>query len=227
MIGSDDRRTPGARIREARRRRGLTQTELAEACGWSGGQGRVGNYERDEREPSGADYTKLARALNVSPAELQFGVAKHIHHDTSPLGETNVEPGPALSRQVPVISWVRAGSWAEVADPYEVGDAEMWLPVPKRAGQRTFALRVRGISMEPRYQEGDIIFVDPDAEAHHGSRVVVRLEQEKEATFKELVIEGERRYLRALNPAWPDPLLEVTKEAVIVGVVIGKWVDEK
>jgi len=68
--------------------------------------------------------------------------------------------------------------------------------------------------------------VDPDAEARQGSRVVVRLERDKEATFKELVIEGERKYLRALNPAWPGSVIEVTAEAMICGVVIGKWVDE-
>lgn len=80
--------------------------------------------------------------------------------------------------------------------------------------------------MQPKYNEGDIIFVDPDAQSRHGSRVVVRLEQDKEATFKELVIEGERQYLRALNPAWPEPVIRIEGEATICGVVIGKWVQE-
>lgn len=201
----------------------MTQAQLAEACGWPGGQGRIGNYERGDREPSRVDYIALGKALGTEPAELQFGHPKV----ASTNADYNVESGPGIRSVVPLISWVRAGEWAEVADPYAVGEAEDWLPVPRRAGSRTFALRVRGISMEPRFVEGDIIFVDPDAEPGHGSKVVVRLETEKEATFKELVIEGEKRYLRALNPAWPDGLIEVTKDAVIVGVVIGKWVEER
>jgi SOS-response transcriptional repressor LexA len=214
--------TPGQRIRDARERKGLTQGQLAEACGWAGGQGRIGNYERDEREPSGADYKKIGAALGVAPAYLQFGSDQA----RMPLADYNVDPGPDLPRRVPLISWVQAGNWSGVEDPFHVGDAEEWLPSPRRAGARTFALRVRGVSMEPRYHEGDIIFVDPDAEARHGSRVIVRLVNEKEATFKELVVEGEHRYLRALNPAWPGQLIEITGEAVICGVVVGKWVEE-
>lgn len=143
-----------------------------------------------------------------------------------PLGDYNVADGPPVGRMVPLISWIQAGSFHETEDPYPVGDAEDWFPLPKKAGPRTFALRVRGISMEPKYHDGEIIFVDPDGEAHNGSRVVVRLEQEKEATFKELVVEGDKRYLRALNPAWPEPLIRIEREATICGVVRGKWVPE-
>lgn len=132
---------------------------------------------------------------------------------------------------VPIISWVTAGAWSEVADPYEPGVAEEWIPCPKRHGPRAFALRIRGISMENpggkhSYSDGDVIFCDPDRQADNGSRVVVRLDDDKEATFKQLVIEGERRYLRALNPSWPEKIIEVKGEATICGVVIGKWTDE-
>jgi SOS-response transcriptional repressor LexA len=121
---------------------------------------------------------------------------------------------------------VQAGAFQEPIDPYAVGDAEEWLPIPRRAGARAYALRVRGASMEPRYLEGDVIFVDPDMEPRHGNRVVVRLENTTEVTFKELVVEGERRFLKALNPSWPDPLIEIKGAAVYCGVVIGKWTPE-
>lgn len=121
---------------------------------------------------------------------------------------------------------MQAGDWGGIVDHLPPGDAEDWLPCPKRCGPRTFALRVRGISMEPKYQDGDIIFVDPDVAPSHGSHVVVRLGDEQEATFKQLVLEGSRRFLRALNPDWPGPkLIEIDGNATIVGVVIGKWVD--
>lgn len=76
------------------------------------------------------------------------------------------------------------------------------------------------------YSDGDIIFVDPEREAINGSRVVVRLDDSKEATFKQLVIEGDKKYLMALNPSWPDRIIEVKGNATICGVVIGKWTDE-
>lgn len=76
------------------------------------------------------------------------------------------------------------------------------------------------------YSDGDVIYIDPDRQSENGSRVVVRLDDEKEATFKQLVIEGDRRYLRALNPSWPEKIIEINGNATICGVVIGKWTDE-
>lgn len=131
-----------------------------------------------------------------------------------------------MQGQVPLISWVQAGVLAEVIDNFAPGDADVWHACPRRHGPHTFALRVRGISMEPKFQDGDIIFVDPDVAAEHGRNVVVRFEESKEATFKQLVIEGEHQYLRALNPDWPGPrLIEIDASATICGVVIGKFVE--
>ncbi len=161
--------------------------------------------------------TKIEDRLKLSPGYLDE------IHDTHP---ANTEPGPAIRGAVPLISWVQAGEWSQIVDNFSPGDAEDWMPCPRRFGPRTFALRVRGISMEPKYQDGDIIFVDPDAQVEHGKNVVVRLDDECEATFKQFMVEGNRRYLRALNPAWPNPVLQIDGEATICGVVIGKWVPE-
>lgn len=145
--------------------------------------------------------------------------------------QQNVEPAPDIQGQIPLISWVTAGKWAEVIDIYQPGVADEWLPCIKKHSNRTFALRVKGMSMynpmgKHTYSDGDIIFVDPEKDAVNGSRVVVRLEDSKEATFKQLVIEGEKMYLMALNPSWPDRIIEVNGNATICGVVIGKWTDE-
>jgi phage repressor protein C with HTH and peptisase S24 domain len=43
--------------------------------------------------------------------------------------------------------------------------------------------------MEPGYQHGDIIFVDPDVTPAHGKDVAVRLDACNEVVFKRLVIE--------------------------------------
>jgi len=36
------------------------------------------------------------------------------------------------------------------------------------------------------------------------------------------VFEGDRRYLRAINPGWPDPIMKIDGNATICGVVIFK-----
>lgn len=141
--------------------------------------------------------------------------------------ERNVVDGPVLRARVPLISWVQAGHWCEAIDLFQPGDAEEWLFCPVSHGPSTFALRVRGVSMEPKYRDGAIIYVDPDRSADHLSNVVVRLEGEKEVTFKQLVIEGDKRFLRPLNPDWPGPkLIEINSDAVVCGVVIGQFIED-
>lgn len=144
--------------------------------------------------------------------------------------DANVDPMLALYG-VPLISWVQAGSWSDIADPYTVGEAEEWLPCPIKHGPRAYCLRVRGDSMHnpgarPSYANGDIIFVDPDREAQPGDRVIVRLDDQQEATFKQLLVEDGRKMLKALNPEWKPRYVEINGNATITGVIIGKWVPE-
>jgi hypothetical protein len=46
-----------------------------------------------------------------------------------------------------------------------------------------------------------------------------------EVTFKRLVVEGERRYLKPLNQNWPDKFITMPADARIVGVVVGRYTD--
>lgn len=59
----------GKRIKHYRKAAGLTQGQLAKACGW-GSQSRVGNYELDTREPSFADLKAIADAVGVDITAL-------------------------------------------------------------------------------------------------------------------------------------------------------------
>lgn len=48
------------------------------------------------------------------------------------------------------------------------------------------------------------------------------LNSTNETTSQQLVVEDERKYLRALNPAWPECIIEVDSDATISGVVVFK-----
>lgn len=175
--------------------------------------------------PETETVRKLAAACNVN-----FDWLNEDRGNMARAAQSNVELGPDIRGTVPVVSWITAGHWAEIIDLCAPGVAEEWRPCPRGHGNRTFALRIRGISMENlggkhSYSHGDIIFVDPDRHAENGSHVIVRLDNEEEATFKQLAIEGNRKFLRALNPAWPEKIIEIDGNATICGVVIGKWTD--
>ncbi len=70
LIGME---TIGDRIKQARKARGLSQQELAEACGWEH-QSRISGYERmgrkGGREPSSEEIAIVAKVLRIRPAWL-------------------------------------------------------------------------------------------------------------------------------------------------------------
>lgn len=234
----------GKRLKLARDRLNVTQEQLASRSGVS--QAVISALEtRDSKRSQFA--SRLAAALAVPVEWLQDGDNEpEWSGNTEENGltnrvikarqsvsrsESNVEPGPDIRGGVPLISWVQAGAWSDVVDNFAPGQAEEWLPSPRALSSSAFALRVRGESMKnphgkPSYDAGDIIYVDPKIQAKHGDRVVVRLDDSNEATFKQLIIEGEKRYLKALNPAWPEPIIEINGNATICGVVMGRWVPE-
>ncbi|SFJ74948.1 helix-turn-helix domain-containing protein [Succinivibrio dextrinosolvens] len=129
--------------------------------------------------------------------------------------------------KAPLLSWVQAGNMTQIKDE----ELNEWYYYPgKAANDHIFCLRVEGESMEPKYQDGDIVFVDPDKAYNNGSTVIVVDDDYPEgsyATMKKLVMDGPKKYLKPLNPEWPGPkFIDFTNTMRIVGVVIGKFVKE-
>lgn len=206
-------RTWHSRAKERMKEVGVTQEGLKKALGVTT-RGAVGHYLSGRREPSIEQLIALAKTLRCTVNWLIEGVDTIQDANTSPLSYNG--------GKVPLIDWVQAGDFQRVTDPYEVGDAERWIPSPIEGRAQIFALRVRGPSMEPRFRDGEIIYVDPHKEAENGSIVVVRLEDSVEATFKQLWIDGNQWLLKALNPDWPRQIIEVKETATICGVVVFK-----
>ncbi|WP_167141352.1 LexA family protein [Pseudomonas sp. OTU750018] len=205
----------GEAIRAARKNKGWTLEKLAQEAGTD--TGNLSRLERGLQQVNEHLMQKLMGLLNVSVSVSAPGVS------------SNIVDGPSIRGMVPLISWVQAGSWCEVSDIYAVGDAEQWLPCPVTHGPRTYAVRIRGESMNNphervSFQDGDIVFVDPDRDAMHRSFVVAKLTDTQEATFKQLIIEGTEKYLKALNPSWPEPFIRVNGNAEFAGVAIAKHV---
>ncbi|EEO27839.1 LexA family protein [Oxalobacter paraformigenes] len=217
-----------------------TQMKLAKKTGI--GQTTIGRIRRGEVNATAENLRAIADAFSVTVGFLYGEETIHgIHMDADGPAEAplppEVKPGysgppPDKVGQLPLISWVRAGNWSETIDNFAPGDAEEWIPCPFKHSRHAFILQVVGKSMynpggERSYNDGDYIAVDPCREAQNGSLVVVRLDDDNTATFKQLLIEpnGERM-LMALNPSWPNRIMHVNANATICGVVIGKWTKE-
>lgn len=126
-----------------------------------------------------------------------------------------------LCRQIPLITWQEAREWNQLAYNYRPKTPDQLIATTAEVSSLAFALRVHGDSMESAsgisFPDGVIIVADPDQVAGHGAFVVASISQNKEATLKQLVSDGNKRYLKPLNPRYP--IVEFTLNTTIYGVV--------
>ncbi len=197
--------------------------ELARAAGSNSSY--LSQVRNQTRAPSGSPRRvgdELAEMLERGTGKPEGWMDEPHGPQTEPESPQSPYGEAPVRTLCPLLSWVQAGEWTETSKGYlPEYDTELY-PCPVYCSRSTFALQVRGISMEPKFSEGDLIFVDPEVEADHGKYVVVLLEGSDETTFKQLVVEGERNFLKALNPDWPERLIEVNSNAQICGVVVFK-----
>lgn len=140
----------------------MSQEDLALRCGWVGGQGRIGNYERDEREPGREDYLALAAALDVPASYLQFGDSDH------PLDEGGAEPASRLVFPVAYENVTASLGNGRFNDEHHVeveGSIAVPLDLIEKNGWRLQALRVvqtEGQSMAPTLGDKEPVVINLD-----------------------------------------------------------------
>lgn len=100
----------------------------------------------------------------------------------------------------------------------DASSSEAHAAAPDCGGGESFALMVLGHSMAPEFLEGEIIIIEPDGLAQHGSYVLAWLNEEW--TFRQLLRAGTGWLLHPLNPAFVDvPLMDL---GAVRGVIIQK-----
>lgn len=177
----------------------------------------------------------LCSWLKVRREWLEYGVLPKTVEGTSNVvampNAENSNVSAVLERfgKVPLISWVQAGAWCEAISNFEPYHADTWLSCPVPISASGYALKVRGDSMTNpgpgrSYPAGCIIFVDPEIEANAGDRVIATLPRTNEATFKVLVEDAGRQFLRPINPQYP--IIDITEETHICGKVVGSFIPE-
>ena len=157
---------------------------------------------------------KLAAALDVTPGYInQLKTARRgigeksartieikldlpegwmdVAHDTD---GTSFAPAPPNTRRIPVISYVQAGDPRPIIDDHAPGNGidDIWVggATAEKLGSYSFALTIKGDSMEPDFRPGDQIIVDPDVVPRPGEIVVAKIGSEEEATLKQYRARG-------------------------------------
>ena len=158
----------GENIKALRERNGWSTYELGERAGTN--QSSISRIELGKTRPRPEKLKKIADALGVEVAQLEYGLG-------------DLELVPVGTRRVPILDYVQAGSWAGVAPAFRDAEMQANMLVDSQYSVDAFGLQIRGLSMFPEYQEGDVVIIDP-AVSPHPNDCVVATNEAGEATFK-------------------------------------------
>lgn len=214
------------RIFSRRSALGLSKTALAKAVGVA--DVSVGKWESGQNQPKGRYLNDLAAALGVSVDWLLTGKEDGVTGVTElPFpGYRNVEPAviPQGGR-VPILSYVQAGNWREMCEQASTFDGNVeYVMASVDIGPCGFGLWLRGNSMAPQFNEGDLVIVDPDEQPRPGDFVVAKNGCD-EATFKKYRPRGIDEHgqevfeLVPLNDDYP-PMYSDRQHIEIIGVMV-------
>jgi SOS-response transcriptional repressor LexA len=209
-------RAIGQRIKARMETLSLDQSAVARSLGIE--PQSVQQWLTGQTTPRGYRIRALAQLLEIQPWELLGGPDEQ-KFNARPLAEVPDVAGrgrPAV-RMVPRLAWVSAGPFEHIEKTDEFAHTQDWDLPSRPMSPAAYSLRVDGDSMEPEFPNGCIIFVESRARAAHGDYVVVKLDESDQATFKQLVCDGPRRYLKPVNPRYP--IIPIEQSATICGVV--------
>jgi repressor LexA len=207
--------TIGERLREARENKSMDQATLAAKVGIV--TRTLQRWEKGEQVPDGLYITKIAKATSVQASWLLTGEGEMY---PTPVRPDNVYPlTPAGRRKVrlvdlPLISAVPAGKVATMFHPDYVDD---YVTVDDVKDPGAFALKVKGNSMSPRIEDGDIVIISPQQEAYSGDICVIRVSGED--TLKKVKFEGNYIHLIPLNTDF-EPVTVKKKDVDFVWKVV-------
>ena len=191
-----------ARIKSAREDLKLTKRELAKRIGVH--ESSINKYEKGLVDIPLSKISELSRVLNVTEAYL--------------MGWEDEQKLQGL--KIPVLGTVAAG--IPISAVEDILDYE---EVPQSWGNQGefFALKIKGDSMEPRMESGDVVIVKQQPDANSGDTVIVLVNGD-DATCKKLQKTDNGIMLVSTNPKYPPMFYSTediqTKPVVILGKVV-------
>lgn len=180
--------TTGDRIKSRRKELGMSAEQLADKIGVS--PATIYRYEKGDIEKVPSDViSNIALSLNTTPAYL-------------------IGWGEAKPKRIPIYGEVRAGMPTQAVENID-GWEEIY-PHYNESANYVF-LKIKGDSMLPRMEEGDLALVDTDSSVTNGDVAVVLVNGD-EATIKKVIFTDDGITLHAFNPYFPD--IHYTKEEI-------------
>ena len=119
---------------------------------------------------------------------------------------------------IPLVDLKETINWKELINRLKPDEHFDWIMVDPSIDEGKFALRVKGESMWPQFQENTILIIDPKKEAKNRDFIIAHIKKNDEIIFRQLIIEDRYRFLKAINNIFPT--IQLDDQDKIIGIVI-------
>ena len=153
-------------LKQCRKKQGISQAELASKLGVT--QQAVGKWESGKSSPDPSTVARIAELLNTT-ADYLLGLYRPVSNVSAPEERFFGSYSESL---IPVIGTVKAG-YGALAFEEDYGQEYARVKDPSNY----FYLVVRGDSMEPRIQDGDLALVHKQDTLENGDLALINLAQ--------------------------------------------------
>lgn len=215
---------------------GLSQAELAEVLcrrGCTVSNQAVSKWEKGSTLPNARQFLQLCDALEIDDVKGAFlgggsGVLSGLDREGRRLaldyiqllrdsGRYSVKkPEPVRLRSLPLYSLAVSAGTGQFLDGEDYEMVEVGAEVPDGAH---FGVRVSGDSMEPRFHNGQAVWVRQQRSLMTGEIGIFLYDGS--AYLKQLVARKDRMALHSLNPAYADILISPELPLRVLGKVLG------
>lgn len=186
----------GDRIRTARENKQFDQIRLSVKIGVA--TRTLQRWEKGLQVPDSNYLLRLSKHTGVKPEWLLTGEGEMYpvlqHHGKIIPFNQEISSYRVKLFDIPLLSSVPAGKTAAMFHPDHI---ERFITVDNIKDSNAFALIVKGKSMSPKIEDGDIVVVSPHQEVRNGDICVIRVNDED--VLKKVKIDEQYVHLIPLN----------------------------
>jgi phage repressor protein C with HTH and peptisase S24 domain len=159
---------------------------------------------------------------SVESIAAAFGVHASVLHYGGKVALEDPAQEAIFAGKMPVIGYTTGGPTdCHWLDGYPQGGGMEQIDRPVDLSSDAYALRIKGDSMAPKYEEGETVIVDPDKEYKNGDYAVVRLKT-GEVMLKKISIMDGHIILSSINSSYNQILCKKKDIEFIHPVVYSK-----